>query len=277
MRAWRDATTPGRMQKALIDFLDGAWQHPDDGIWEVRGAAAALHALEGHGLGRRSTARTSDRRARSAIGGPRRRAGGAAGADPRRGVRPGFDAKRGHVHAVLRVARPGRSAAGDSARRLPARAEIRGWSARSPRSKRGLLRDGFVLRYETRPAGPTGFRGGEGAFLACSFWLADELRLHRPARRGRALFERLLGLRNDLGPLAEEYDPSSGDRSATFRRRSATSALVNTAVGVSTWPARPSWIPPTHDDESITTHPRSARRDSWLRPGLAVAHRIDGW
>ena len=65
-----------------------------------------------------------------------------------------------------------------------------------------------------------GLPGGEGAFLACSFWLADNYVLLGRLEEARQLFERLLALRNDVGLLAEEYDPRAGARSATSRRRS---------------------------------------------------------
>ena len=69
-----------------------------------------------------------------------------------------------------------------------------------------LLVDGFVLRYDTGK-GVDGLPPGEGAFLACSFWLADNYILQGRIAEARALFERLLALSNDVGLLAEEYDP----------------------------------------------------------------------
>src|SRR5690606_3047494 len=72
--------------------------------------------------------------------------------------------------------------------------------------ERELLHDGFVLRY--RPEhGVDGLSGGEGAFLPCSFWLVDACVLLGRLGDAHALFERLLSVRNDLGLLAEEYDP----------------------------------------------------------------------
>ena len=69
-----------------------------------------------------------------------------------------------------------------------------------------LLVDGFVLRYDSA-ASDDGLPPGEGAFLACSFWLVDAYVLHGRCDDARALFERLLALRNDVGLLSEEYDP----------------------------------------------------------------------
>ncbi len=77
--------------------------------------------------------------------------------------------------------------------------------------ERHLIKDGFVARYETSPDGAVdGLPAGEGAFLPCSFWLADNLELIGRHDDAVALFERLLGLANDVGLLAEEYDGGSG-------------------------------------------------------------------
>ena len=88
--------------------------------------------------------------------------------------------------------------------------------------ERELLVDGFVQRYTQDETSRTdGLPPGEGAFLACTFWLADNYSLMGRHQEAVEVFERLLALSNDVGLLAEEYDPRPGAWSATFRRPSA--------------------------------------------------------
>jgi GH15 family glucan-1,4-alpha-glucosidase len=94
--------------------------------------------------------------------------------------------------------------------------------------ERGLMRDGFVLRYRTERK-VDGLPGSEGVFLPCSFWLADCLHLMGRTEEARELFERLLKLRNDLGLLAEEYDPRAKRQLGNFPQAFTHVALVNTA------------------------------------------------
>ena len=104
---------------------------------------------------------------------------------------------------------------GNPARRIRASGSVVAIEAR-------LLRDGFVARYDPASAAD-GLPGGEGAFLACSFWLADNYVLQDRRDDARALFERLLSLRNDVGLLAEEYDPQARRQVGTSRRPSPMS------------------------------------------------------
>jgi GH15 family glucan-1,4-alpha-glucosidase len=85
-----------------------------------------------------------------------------------------------------------------------------------------------VLRYST-DTGVDALPAGEGAFLPCSFWLADCFALTGRRPEGEALFERLLALRNDVGLLAEEYDPRSRRMLGNFPQAMTHMALVNTA------------------------------------------------
>ena len=91
-----------------------------------------------------------------------------------------------------------------------------------------LLRDCFVARYDTESK-VDGLPGDEGAFLACSFWLADNYILQGRYEDARAMFERLLSLRNDVGLLAEEYDPRARRQVGNFPQAFSHVALINTA------------------------------------------------
>jgi hypothetical protein len=92
------------------------------------------------------------------------------------------------------------------------------------------MQDGFVLRYRTRDDGSVdGLTGREGAFLACSFWLADCLHMIGRVDEAKELFGRLLALRNDLGLLSEEYDPVLKRLVGNFPQAFSHVSLVNTA------------------------------------------------
>ena len=97
-----------------------------------------------------------------------------------------------------------------------------------------LTADGLVLRYDTAGS-EDGLAPGEGAFLACSFWLADNLVLQGRLDEARALFERLVGLANDVGLLAEEYDPRAQRMLGNYPQAFSHVALVNTALNLSRW------------------------------------------
>ncbi|HEX4259745.1 MAG TPA: glycoside hydrolase family 15 protein, partial [Acetobacteraceae bacterium] len=91
--------------------------------------------------------------------------------------------------------------------------------------------DGFVLRYRTT-AGTDGLPPGEGAFLACSFWLADCLHMQGRRDEARAIFERLLSLRNDVGLLSEEYDPQARRLVGNFPQAFSHIALIGSAMNL---------------------------------------------
>ena len=94
--------------------------------------------------------------------------------------------------------------------------------------ERELIVEGLVMRYST-DTGVDALPAGEGAFLPCSFWLADAYALTGRRPEAEALFERLLALRNDVGLLAEEYDPRSRRMLGNFPQALTHMALVNTA------------------------------------------------
>ncbi|BCL31626.1 glycoside hydrolase family 15 protein [Streptomyces aurantiacus] len=92
--------------------------------------------------------------------------------------------------------------------------------------------DGFILRYPTSgdDAGVDGLAGDEGAFLACSFWMADDLAMIGRVDEARKLFEKLLALRNDLGLLAEEWDPHLKRQVGNFPQAFSHVPLIDTAL-----------------------------------------------
>ena len=94
----------------------------------------------------------------------------------------------------------------------------------------------MVRRYDTDEA-QDGVPGDEGVFLACSFWLADALILDGQVDAGRARFEKLLSLRNDVGLLAEEYDVVAGRQLGNVPQAYSHLALVNTALNLAQVPA----------------------------------------
>jgi GH15 family glucan-1,4-alpha-glucosidase len=97
--------------------------------------------------------------------------------------------------------------------------------------ERRLLRNGFVMRYDTENA-DDGLPPGEGAFLACSFWLADVYMLQDRAADAVRLFKRLVGLANDVGLLSEEYDPRTERLVGNFPQAFSHVALVNSAYNL---------------------------------------------
>jgi GH15 family glucan-1,4-alpha-glucosidase len=99
-----------------------------------------------------------------------------------------------------------------------------------------LCEDGLVLRYRTQPDNQQvdGLPPGEGAFLPCSFWLADNLALQGRRQEAINLFERLLSLSNDLGLLAEEYEPKSQRLLGNYPQAFTHVGLINTALNLST-------------------------------------------
>jgi GH15 family glucan-1,4-alpha-glucosidase len=122
--------------------------------------------------------------------------------------------------------------------------------------QRELMQDGLVRRYDS-DAGVDGLPPGEGAFLPCSFWLADCLGLLGRDREARALFERLGGLANDVGLLSEQYDPAAGRMLGNFPQAFTHVSLVNTAGNISS-ATRPALHRAAGTDGFQVSAPRSA-------------------
>jgi GH15 family glucan-1,4-alpha-glucosidase len=191
------------LQVALLDFLEGAWRQPDNGLWEMRGPRR-------HFTHSKVMAWVAfDRMVRSHRG----------------SQLPGdvdlWEARRDEIHAD--VCANGFNAERNSFVQAYGGTELDASLLLIPRVgflpgddprvagtveavRRELTQDGFVLRYRTGPS-DDGLPGGEGVFLACSFWLVDAL--HAIGRDDEAvdLFEKLLAVRNDVGLFSEEWDP----------------------------------------------------------------------
>jgi GH15 family glucan-1,4-alpha-glucosidase len=119
--------------------------------------------------------------------------------------------------------------------------------------ERSLLVDGLVLRYHTGDS-DDGLPAGEGAFLACSFWFVDALALDGRAEEAKRMFERLLALQNDVGLLAEEYDPRAKRQLGNFPQALSHLSLVTTALNFARG-AKPREQRP----ESVTVPPGEGR------------------
>ncbi len=101
--------------------------------------------------------------------------------------------------------------------------------------ERRLMRDGFVMRYDTSQ-GTDGLPGGEGAFLACSFWLVDNYAMLGLTQQAQELFQRLLGLRNHVGLLAEEWEPRLRRQMGNFPQGFSHLSLIVTVMGLEQGP-----------------------------------------
>jgi GH15 family glucan-1,4-alpha-glucosidase len=216
------------LQRSVVDFVERTWNEPDEGLWEVRtprrqfthSKVLAWVAL--------------DRAVRSVeelgLPGPARRWRATRDEIRLQVLREGYDAGR---HTFTQSY--GSKELDASLLLLPSYGFL---PATDPRMRgtvaaieRGLLVDGFVWRYRTGEfASVDGLSGGEGAFLACTFWLADAYARMGRGTEARELFERLLELRNDVGLLSEEYDPVAKRLLGNFPQAFSHVALINTAL-----------------------------------------------
>jgi GH15 family glucan-1,4-alpha-glucosidase len=216
------------LQRALLAHLEKVWREPDAGIWEVRGPLRhftyskvmcwvafdrAIKMVEGMGVPgpvdrwrelRRTIHEDVCRHGVSASSGCFVQSYGSEELDA----------------SLLLVPITGFLPADDP--RVVATVDA---------IQRELTVDGLVRRYRTRES-IDGLPAGEGVFLACSFWLVDNLRMQGRAAEARALFDRLVGLANDVGLLAEEYDPLTRRHLGNFPQAFSHVAMVNSALNL---------------------------------------------
>jgi GH15 family glucan-1,4-alpha-glucosidase len=218
-----------RLMQELLEFLEGRWQEPDAGMWEVRGPQrrfthSRVMAWVAFDRGVRLVEEL-----------------GASGPAPRwRAVRERIKeeiCQRGYDPEVGAFVQSYGSKALDAGLLmiplvgfLPATDPRVLGTARAIEKR--LVRGGLVRRYDEHPS-VDALPPGEGAFLPCSFWLADNWILSGRADDARRLLDRLVGLCNDVGLLAEEYDTRAGRLVGNFPQTISHVSLVNTALNLS--------------------------------------------
>ena len=224
-----------RVFKDLIPFMENAWQRPDDGIWEVRGGrrhfthskVMAWVFFDRVAKGDPTVRGLVEMRAQKDVPTHLR----ASGEDPHRGLRARLQPANGSFYPILRQRGSRCQRSRHPILRVPSRPLIPRVQSTVKAIEKDLLRDGFVLRYDTEH-GTDGLPGSEGAFLACTFWLADNYALVGRMKEAEELFERLLNVRNHLGLLSEEYDPKLRRQIGNFPQAFSHLAMVLTARNI---------------------------------------------
>ncbi|MEP6702264.1 MAG: glycoside hydrolase family 15 protein [Betaproteobacteria bacterium] len=213
------------IQIKLLEFLESHWQDPDEGIWEVRGPRSQFtHSKVMAWVAFDRVVKDAEE---FGLGGPVERWRQIRDAIHAQVCKSGYDRQRNTFvqsygspyldASLLLIPQVGFLPPDDP--------RVRGTVEAIERE---LVVDGLVLRYSTATH-VDALPPGEGAFLPCSFWLADSLILTGRRDEGEALFERLLALGNDLGLFAEEYDPRVQHMLGNFPQALTHMALVNTA------------------------------------------------
>ena len=217
------------LQQAVADHVAKVWDQPDEGIWEVRGGrqhftyskVMAWVAMDRAVICAEQFSRDGDlerwRQVRDTIKADVLAKGfnQETGAFQRAYDDPSLDA------SLLLLAEVG-FVAPDDPRFIGTVVAI---------ERELMTEDGLVMRYDTRKV-DDGLPPGEGAFLPCSFWLANAYVLLGRTEDARRLFERLLDLRNDLGLLAEEYDPKLKRQAGNFPQAFSHVAMLSTALNL---------------------------------------------
>lgn len=217
------------IRSVTLPFLEQAWRQPDEGIWEVRGGRQHFthsKVMAWVAFDRAATLATN------AEGGSEIAARWRSVADA---IHADVCAKAYDEELASFVQAYGSKTIDASVLQIPLVGFL---PADDPRVvgtvaavEKWLVRDGLVLRYRTELT-DDGLPPGEGAFLACSFWLADVLVLQERFEDARRLFDRLTGLCNDVGLLAEEYDPVAGRMLGNFPQAFSHVGLINTALNL---------------------------------------------
>jgi GH15 family glucan-1,4-alpha-glucosidase len=218
------------LQRALLDWLESHWDDPDEGIWEIRGPRQDFtHSKVMAWV-------AVDRAMRSAAGlelaAPLERWRALRDVIHEDVCRRGFDPSRGTFTQVY-----GSPALDASLLMIP---QVGFLPATDPRVRgtieaieRELTIDGLVYRYDTGTR-VDGLPPGEGVFLACTFWLVDALVLLGRREEATRMFERVIGLANDVGLLSEQYDPRARRLLGNFPQAFSHVSLVNSALALST-------------------------------------------
>jgi GH15 family glucan-1,4-alpha-glucosidase len=217
-----------RLQSVLLGHLETVWRNPDHGIWEVRGEPRAFtHSRLMCWVAFDRAIKSAERFGLEGPVGRWREVRDTIHADI---CANGFNPARNSF-----VQHYGGEALDASLLLIP---QVGFLPADDPRLagtiaaiERELVRDGFVLRYSTDKV-DDGVGGGEGAFLACSFWLADAYIMVGRLDDAARLFNNLLAVRNDLGLLAEEYDPVRKRLVGNFPQAFSHIGLINTAFNL---------------------------------------------
>jgi GH15 family glucan-1,4-alpha-glucosidase len=215
------------LQRALLDFLERGWRQPDDGIWEVRGPRR--HFTHSKVMAWVAMDRAVKSAEEFGMAGPVDRWKKVRqeifdevcekGWSPDKQAFTQYFGSTTLDASVLMIPLVGFLPATDE--RVVKTVDAIG---------RELMYDGFVLRYDTdKTADVDGLTGREGAFLACSFWYVDNLWMIGRHEEARAMFDRLVGLANDVGLLAEEYDPVLKRQVGNFPQAFSHISLVNSA------------------------------------------------
>ncbi|MDT0453479.1 glycoside hydrolase family 15 protein [Streptomyces hesseae] len=216
------------IQRCFLEFLKDHWREPDSGLWEVRGPRRHFtHSKVMAWVAADRAVRTleEDPSLRGDLDGWRalrdeiHREVCERGYDAERGTFTQYYGSRELDAATLLIARTGFLPPDDP--RVVSTVDT---------VRRELTHHGLVRRHSVEGEPVDGVPGTEGAFLACSFWLADALFLTGRTKEARELFERLLAVRNDVGLLAEEYDPEAGRQLGNFPQAFSHIGLVGTAL-----------------------------------------------